>query len=78
MKAEDILQESAEKNMKRWDVNTFRITHSTLYKTIIESINLALTIPIVVSTSNCKHVRGSVIYGDNIWYKECKKCGEWY
>ena len=38
----------------------------------------ALTIPVVVSTSNCEHVRGSVVCSNNVWYKECKKCGEWY
>jgi len=49
MEAEEILQILAEKNMKRWEVNTFKITHPTLYKTIIESINLALTIPSVIN-----------------------------
>ena len=39
MKAEQILQKSAKNNMKRWELNTFKITHPTLYKTIIEAIN---------------------------------------
>ena len=42
MKAEQILQKSAKNNMKRWELNTFKITHPTLYKTIIEAINEAI------------------------------------
>lgn len=44
MKAEEILQKSANRNMKRWELESFRITHPTLYKTIIEAINEALII----------------------------------
>lgn len=42
MKAEDILQKNANKTMKYWELNNFKITHPTLYKTIIDSINEAI------------------------------------
>jgi len=42
MKAEDILQKNANKTMKHWELKNFKITHPTLYKTIIDSINEAI------------------------------------
>tara|TARA_R110002033_G_scaffold8099_2_gene28219 strand:+ start:256 stop:510 length:255 start_codon:yes stop_codon:yes gene_type:complete len=78
MKAEQILQKSANKNMKRWELNTFKITHPTLYKTIIEAINEALIIDSVVVPKGtlCCPECGSkdiktAIHTD---YKECNKC----
>tara|TARA_R100000541_G_C1860488_1_gene79144 strand:+ start:94 stop:330 length:237 start_codon:yes stop_codon:yes gene_type:complete len=45
-----------------------------LYRDEIKS----LTIPVVVSTSNCEHVRGGLILRNNEWFIECRKCGELY
>ena len=42
MKAENILQKNANKRMKHWELNNFKITHPTLYITIIDSINEAI------------------------------------
>jgi len=42
MKAEYILQKNANKTMHKWELNTFKITHPTLYKTIIDSIDEAI------------------------------------
>ena len=42
MKAEEILQKNANKTMKHWELNSFKITHPTLYKAIIDSINEAI------------------------------------
>ena len=58
MKAEQILQKSANKNMKRWELNTFKITHPTLYKTIIEAISEALIIDNVVESAYLLKVEG--------------------
>lgn len=44
----------------------------------LEELKQALTIPVVSTTVNCEHVRGSVVSSDGVWYKECKKCGELY
>jgi hypothetical protein len=41
-KAEYILQKNANKTMHKWELNNFKITHPTLYKTIIDSINEAI------------------------------------
>ena len=41
-KAEELLIESAEKNMFQWDITKFQKTHSTLYKTVIYAIDKAL------------------------------------
>ena len=53
MKAEDILQNSADKNMVQWDQQEFIKTHPTLHKTIIEAINQALIIDSVVKSFYC-------------------------
>ena len=37
-----------------------------------------LTIPVVVSTSNCEHKRGGLILRNNEWFMECRKCGDLY
>jgi|TARA_R110000803_G_C11857579_1_gene306710 hypothetical protein len=47
MKAEDILQNLARKNMVQWNQQDFQRTHSKLYKTIIEAIKQALNIDCV-------------------------------
>lgn len=41
MKAEEILNEQAKKYMLSWNQQEFKRTHPRLYKTIIESINVA-------------------------------------
>jgi hypothetical protein len=77
MKAEQILQKSANKNMKRWELNTFKITHPTLYKTIIEAINEALIIYSVVVPKGtlccvCETKKANTGYD----LKFCKECWE--
>ena len=39
MKAGEIFKKNAVKNMIHWDHQSFKLTHSKLYKTIIDSIN---------------------------------------
>lgn len=49
MKAEQILENSAKKNMVKWSQTDFKKSHSRLYKTIIEAINEALIIDSVIN-----------------------------
>ena len=49
MKAKDILNNSAKKNMINWSEKDFKKSHPKLYKTIIEAIDQAL---IIDSVSN--------------------------
>ena len=69
MKAEQILQKTAKKRMIHWDVNDFKKTHPALYKTIIESINKALSIGSVSKSFYCKTGRC-----DKIKNKQCDEC----
>ena len=50
MKAKQILEDSAKKNMIQWNQESFKKTHPILYKTIIEAINQALIIDNVSKT----------------------------
>lgn len=44
MEAEQILENSAKRNMVQWSQEDFKKSHPKLYKTIIEAINEALII----------------------------------
>ena len=46
MKAEQLLEKYAKKNMIRWDQESFKRPHTKLHKTIIEAINEALQITV--------------------------------
>tara|TARA_R110000782_G_scaffold150690_2_gene243419 strand:- start:5459 stop:5704 length:246 start_codon:yes stop_codon:yes gene_type:complete len=74
MKAEQILQKSANKNMKRWELNTFKITHPTLYKTIIEAINEALIIDSVVVPKGAFNCGKERAFGEERCKAQCKDC----
>jgi len=41
-KSKEIFNNCAKKNMIKWNIESFKITHRRLYKSIIESINEAL------------------------------------
>jgi hypothetical protein len=51
-KAEKILEKFAKKNMIQWNQESFKRTHSRLYKSIIEAINEALLIHEVTDLRN--------------------------
>tara|TARA_B110000093_G_C12832337_1_gene351650 strand:- start:65 stop:292 length:228 start_codon:yes stop_codon:yes gene_type:complete len=75
------MEEIRGKTLKEWKdyCKSDNVPIKTMkYIACLEERIEALTIPVVVSTSNCEHVRGSVVCSNNVWYKECKKCGEWY
>ena len=63
MKAKDILQKNANKTMRKWELNTFKITHPTLYKTIIYSINEAIN-----DTHCCTELKGEK--DDDDWVQD--------
>ena len=48
------------------------------HKKRINAVYEQLTIPVVVSTSNCEHVRGGLIERNKEWFVECRKCCELY
>lgn len=45
MKAERLLEVSAKRNMKQWNQKEFKKTHPSLYKSIVDAIQLALAKP---------------------------------
>ena len=49
--AEKLLEKFARKNMVQWNQESFKRTHSRLYKSIIEALNEALRIHDVVGRS---------------------------
>ena len=59
MKAKQILENSAKKNMIQWNQEDFNKSHPKLYKTIIEAINQALIIDSVVSSAYMVKVEGN-------------------
>lgn len=72
MKAEQILEKYAQKNMIQWNQKSFKQTHSRLHRSIIESINEALNIPVIVGQSKqlCEELHNTDFMG------KCFKCGE--
>ena len=67
MKAEEILQKNANKTMKHWELNSFKITHPTLYKAIIDSINEAINY-----THSCTELRDEYLQPELDKYKNIK------
>jgi|TARA_B110000902_G_scaffold239917_1_gene288947 hypothetical protein len=67
MKAEEILQKNANKTMKHWELKRFKITHPTLYKTIIDSINEAINY-----THSCTELRDEYLQPELDKYKNIK------
>ena len=71
MIAEDILQDSANRNMIKWNQEEFKNTHPSLYITIIQAIDEALT----MEFKKCKICKGK---GENqvndIDFDTCMKC----
>lgn len=77
MKAKDILNNSAKKNMINWSEKDFKKSHPKLYKTIIEAINQALIIDSVVVPKGtlCRNCGSENTYNcflTNV--KVCNKC----
>jgi len=75
MKAKQILEDSAKKNMIQWNQGAFSRTHPRLYKTIIEAINQALIIDSVVGQSEKLCGTCTDFNLQNKMFV-CKKCGK--
>jgi hypothetical protein len=69
MKAEEILQKNANKTMKHWELKRFKITHPTLYKTIIDSINEAINY-----THSCTELCEDWIHEERVKQNDDKYC----
>lgn len=77
MKAKDILNNSAKKNMINWSEKDFKKSHPKLYKTIIEAINQALIIDsVVVPKGTLCEPHGCLDYsqGYDRCEKQCDRC----
>lgn len=61
MKAEDILNKNAIKQMREWELNYLKKTHPSLYTVIIESINEALEMPPIIVEFKAKEVKAICI-----------------